>query len=55
MVRSHPGRLAHIYSIVACDPLTGEMGVAVQSHWPSDGSAVTPGRREWGWPPSCLL
>ena len=25
--------LAHTYSIVAYDPATGEMGVAVQSHW----------------------
>ncbi len=38
-----PGRLAHTYSIVARDPLTGEMGAAVQSHWFSVGSVVT-----WG-------
>ncbi len=31
------------YSIVARDPATGEMGVAVQSHWFSVGSVVT-----WG-------
>jgi uncharacterized Ntn-hydrolase superfamily protein len=31
------------YSIVARDPSTGEMGVAVQSHWFSVGSVVT-----WG-------
>lgn len=28
------------YSIVACDPETGELGVAVQSHWYSVGSIV---------------
>jgi uncharacterized Ntn-hydrolase superfamily protein len=32
---------AHTYSIVAYDPATGEMGVAVQSHWFSVGSMVT--------------
>ena len=32
---------AHTYSIVAHDPTTGEMGVAVQSHWFSVGSMVT--------------
>jgi hypothetical protein len=31
---------AHTYSIVARDPQTGEMGVAVQSHWFSVGSIV---------------
>ena len=31
---------AHTYSIVARDPYTGEMGVAVQSHWFSVGSIV---------------
>jgi uncharacterized Ntn-hydrolase superfamily protein len=31
---------AHTYSIVARDPATGEMGVAVQSHWFSVGSVV---------------
>lgn len=31
---------AHTYSIVARDPQTGEMGVAVQSHYFSVGSAV---------------
>lgn len=34
-------RLAHTYSIVARDADTGEMGVAVQSHWFSVGSVVT--------------
>ena len=32
---------AHTFSIVARDPKTGEMGVAVQSHWFSTGSVVT--------------
>ena len=35
---------AHTYSIVARDTLTGEMGVAVQSHWFSVGSLVTWGK-----------
>ena len=34
---------AHTFSIVARDPVTGEMAVAVQSHWFSVGTAVT-----WG-------
>ena len=32
---------AHTFSIVARDPLSGQMGVAVQSHWFSTGSIVT--------------
>jgi uncharacterized Ntn-hydrolase superfamily protein len=32
---------AHTFSIVARDPATGQMGVAVQSHWFSVGSVVT--------------
>lgn len=36
--------LAHTYSIVARDPNTGEMGVAVQSHWFSVGSIVSWGK-----------
>lgn len=32
--------LAHTFSIVAYDPETGDMGVAVQSHWFSVGSLV---------------
>lgn len=32
---------AHTYSIVAWHPETGEMGVAVQSHWFSTGTIVT--------------
>jgi uncharacterized Ntn-hydrolase superfamily protein len=35
--------VVHTYSIVARDPKTGQMGVAVQSHWFSVGSIVT-----WG-------
>lgn len=37
----HPSGLAHTFSIVARDPDSGEMGVAVQSHWFSVGSVVT--------------
>ena len=33
-------RLAHTYSIVARDPVTGDMGVAVQSHYFSVGPVV---------------
>jgi uncharacterized Ntn-hydrolase superfamily protein len=33
--------LAHTYSIVCRDETTGEMGVAVQSHWFSVGTAVS--------------
>ena len=32
---------AHTYSIVARDSVTGEMGVAVQSHWFSVGTLVS--------------
>src|SRR5678816_1395044 len=32
---------AHTFSIVARDSITGEMGVAVQSHWFSVGTAVS--------------
>lgn len=35
-----PARPVHTYSIVARDPRTGEMGVAVQSHWFSVGTEV---------------
>jgi uncharacterized Ntn-hydrolase superfamily protein len=34
------GRPVHTYSIVARDPATGELGVAVQSHWFSVGPIV---------------
>jgi len=40
-LRSEP--FAHTYSIVAYDPETGDMGVAVQSHWFSVGTIVS-----WG-------
>ena len=36
-----PLRPVHTFSIVARDPETGELGVAVQSHWFSVGSSVT--------------
>lgn len=35
-----PTRPVHTYSIVARDPKTGELGVAVQSHWFSVGALV---------------
>ena len=35
-----PHRPVHTYSIVARDPATGELGVAVQSHWFSVGAVV---------------
>jgi len=38
--RIMPGRPVHTYSIVARDPATGQLGVAVQSHWFSVGSVV---------------
>lgn len=41
MPHSFNSPLAHTYSIVARDPATGELGVAVQSHWFSVGSLVT--------------
>ncbi len=37
---SRPTRPVHTYSIVARDPATGELGVAVQSHWFSVGPIV---------------
>jgi uncharacterized Ntn-hydrolase superfamily protein len=36
----HLGRPVHTFSIVARDSATGELGVAVQSHWFSVGSVV---------------
>ena len=38
--RPNPPRPVHTYSIVARDPATGELGVAVQSHWFSVGAIV---------------
>ncbi len=40
-VAAVPARPVHTYSIVARDPETGELGVAVQSHWFSVGSVVS--------------
>jgi uncharacterized Ntn-hydrolase superfamily protein len=42
-VFSKENPLAHTYSIIARDPITGEMAVGVQSHWFSVGSVVA-----WG-------
>jgi uncharacterized Ntn-hydrolase superfamily protein len=39
--QEHPRRPVHTYSIVAHDPETGDLGVAVQSHWFSVGSVVS--------------
>lgn len=39
----YSGNFAHTFSIVGMDPETGEMGVAVQSHWFSVGTIVS-----WG-------
>ena len=36
-----PSRPVHTYSIVARDPATGQLGVAVQSHWYSVGTIVS--------------
>jgi uncharacterized Ntn-hydrolase superfamily protein len=38
--RTIPTRPVHTFSIVARDPITGELGVAVQSHWFSVGPIV---------------
>jgi uncharacterized Ntn-hydrolase superfamily protein len=38
--RPRPSRPVHTFSIVARDPVTGELGVAVQSHWFSVGAIV---------------
>ena len=43
----HPGtgdKLAHTFSIVARDTVTGEMAIGVQSHWFSVGTIVSWGR-----------
>lgn len=40
-VAQESSRPVHTYSIVARDPATGHLGVAVQSHWFSVGSLVT--------------
>src|SRR5258707_13132399 len=41
--QERPLRPVHTFSIVAFDPATGEMGVAVQSHWVAVG-----GGGPWG-------
>src|SRR6266508_4228642 len=40
LLAGSPIRPVHTYSIVARDLATGELGVAVQSHWFSVGSVV---------------
>ncbi len=40
LAQAFPGRPAHTYSIVGVDSATGQIGVAVQSHWFSVGSSV---------------
>ncbi|HKR00813.1 MAG TPA: DUF1028 domain-containing protein [Pyrinomonadaceae bacterium] len=40
VTRPKPARPVHTFSIVARDPETGELGVAVQSHWFSVGQSV---------------
>jgi uncharacterized Ntn-hydrolase superfamily protein len=39
--QAHPVRPMHTFSIVAVDSATGQIGVAVQSHWFSVGSVVS--------------
>src|SRR3954452_3337272 len=39
--QTSPVRPTNTFSIVARDPATGDLGVAVQSHWFSVGSVVT--------------
>ncbi len=41
LLSAAPARPVHTYSIVARDPDSGQMGVAVQSHWFSVGSMVS--------------
>src|SRR5215207_2170954 len=40
-ITGSPVRPTNTFSIVARDPVTGDLGVAVQSHWFSVGSIVT--------------
>ena len=40
VAQEKPLRPVHTFSIVAFDPATGEMGVAVQSHWFAVGGEV---------------
>ena len=39
-IKKNTNRPTHTYSIVARDPATGQLGVAVQSHWFSVGPLV---------------
>lgn len=41
MTATRPNRPVSTYSIVARDPVTGQLGVAVQSHWFSVGTVVS--------------
>src|SRR4030095_13623273 len=41
LAAAKPSMPVATFSIVARDPVTGDMGVAVQSHWFSVGSVVT--------------
>ena len=45
MISSRAKRPVHTFSIVARDSATGEMGVAVQSHWFAVGPS-SPGQRQ---------
>src|SRR5256885_3240256 len=40
-ITGSPVRPTHTFSIVARDPVTGDLGVAVQSHWFNVGALVT--------------
>ena len=42
-IDARPLRPVHTYSIVARDGATGQLGVAVQSHWGAVGGRVTLG------------
>src|SRR6266700_2239132 len=47
-LRSRSTRIQHTYSIVARDPATGEVGVAVQTHGPFVGLGVPGAERGVG-------
>jgi hypothetical protein len=48
----HFSKLAHTYSIVAWDSVTGDLGVAVESKFPNVGGIVPWARRVLvPWPP----
>ncbi len=49
--RSPPAPLAHTFSIVARDAVSGQLGVAVQSHWFGVGAGVPWALAGWApWP-----